>query len=103
MAHGLERVVDSASLLLGAVKFVADREVVRRDAILTFQLEKIRVGTDPRQRNRLAITLGQFTGSLKIVFARVIFGETEPGLTKPITLLFGRAPKFVPLPPFRPT
>src|SRR6266480_1048669 len=94
MPNCLERVVDAASLLLGTVKRVADRVIVCRSAKLTFELQQVCARADPRKRDRFAIFLSQFVSSAKIIFARVIFGETEPGVWQPIRMLFGRSRKF---------
>src|SRR5436190_882143 len=97
MANGHERVVGPAVLFLGTVKRVTDREIVGRGTKLTFELVKVRAGlavragSEPRQGNRFAIVLSQFIGSLKIVFAGIIFGDAEPSVRQPIRMLRGCA------------
>src|SRR5438034_6174002 len=97
MANGLERVVGPAALFLGAIKRVTNCVIVGRGAKLTFELLKVRAGlavragSEPRQGNRFAISLSQFVGSLKIIFAGIVLGDAEPGVRQPIAMLFSRS------------
>ena len=87
MTGGEEGLIDATILYLRAIKFITNAVVIGRGGEALFQILKREISGDSRKRDRFAVSLGQFVGGAKIIFAGLVFRNAKPGIMKPVGML----------------
>src|SRR4029079_19833610 len=102
MTSGKERIINSTVLHLRATEFVTNRIVIGRGLEALFRVLKRKIWGDARQRFWFTVPLRQLVGGAKIILAGLVFRNTEPGIAKPVGMLFNGSPQLLPVAPSLP-
>src|SRR4029079_13139090 len=96
MTSGKERIINSTVLHLRAIEFVTNRIVIGRGLEALFRVLKRKICGHAGQRSWFTVPLRQLVGGAKIILAGLVFRNTEPGIAKPVGMLFNGSPKSPP-------
>src|SRR6202035_1211822 len=87
MTCGEKGIIDPTILHLCAIKFITNAVVIRRASEALLQILKRQI-SDSGKCDRLAVSLGQFVGSAKIILVGFVFRHAKPGITNPLRMVF---------------
>src|SRR4051812_15379035 len=102
MPGGKKRIINSTVLHLRAIQSVTDRVIIGRGLEALLRILEREIRGDSRERDWFTVSLGQLVGGAKIILAGFMFRDAEPGITKPVGMLFDGSRNFLRVTAFGP-